>query len=476
MAPAPLPGGFRLRFGREVRRPVPGVLLGGAPLRVLRLTGAGSALVDRWMSGGRVGDSRAAATLAARLVDSGLAVPEPPDGPLPPVAVVVPVRDDQAGLAATLDALGTTAAGVPVVVVDDGSRPPVDAAGRGPGVVVLRREEAGGPASARNTGMRAVPPATEVAVFVDAGCVPHGRWLARLLAHFSDPAVAAAAPRVSSRVLAGTPPSLAAYEAVRSPLDLGGEPAPVRPGSVVPYVPTAVLAVRSSAFRALGGFDETMRFGEDVDFVWRLDRAGWRIRYEPAAGATHPARTGRRRWLRQRFDYGRSATPLAVRHGRAVAPLAVSPWSVAVWCLLAWGRPVSAAALTLGSAEALARRAGGDRALAAELRRLAVLGTLRAGGPIAAAIRRAWLPPVLLVTTVAWSASGRRARRWLLAATGAVLVGPGLSQWWPRRSCPGLPGPISSAAWRLADDLAYQAGVWDGAVRGRSVAALLPRW
>lgn len=476
MAPAPLPGGFRLRFGREVRRPVPGVLIGGAPLRVLRLTDAGSALVDRWMSGGRVGDSRAAATLAARLVDSGLAAPEPPESPLPPVAVVVPVRDDQSGLEATLDALRTTAAGVPVVVVDDGSRPPVDPAGPCPDVIVVRREVAGGPASARNTGMRAVPPATEVAVFVDAGCVPEGPWLARLLAHFTDPAAAAAAPRVSSRALSGTPASLAAYEAVRSPLDLGVEPAPVRPGSVVPYVPTAVLAVRASAFRDVGGFDEAMRFGEDVDFVWRLNRAGWRIRYDPAAGATHPARTGRRRWLRQRFDYGRSATPLAVRHGRAVAPLAVSPWSVAVWCLLASGRPVSAAAVTLGSAEALARRAGGEGAVAAELRRLAVLGTLRAGGPIAAAVRRAWLPPALLAGAVGWSESAARTRRWILAAAGAVLLGPGLSQWWSWRNRPGAPGPLSSVAWGLADDLAYQAGVWDGAIRERSAVALLPRW
>ena len=48
----------------------------------------------------------------------------------------------------------------------------------------------------------------------------------------------------------------------------------------VAYVPTAALLVRRAA---LGdGFDESLRNGEDVDLVWRLIEAGWRVRYEPA--------------------------------------------------------------------------------------------------------------------------------------------------------------------------------------------------
>lgn len=472
MTPVPLPGDFTLRFAGGLRRPRPGALIGGSPLRVLRLSDAGNSLVESWMAGRPVGPDRAAGTLAARLVDAGIADPVPPGTPGLAVAVVVPVRDDPAGLAATLDALRALSPKVPVVVVDDGSQPALHRAGHA-GVDLQRRPVPAGPAAARNAGARAAPDGTEVIVFVDAGCVPAAGWLPRLLAHFSDPGLAAVAPRVISRAVPGTPSALGCYEAAHSPLDLGPAPSPVRPGAAVAYVPTAVLAVRAGAFRDVGGFDERMRFGEDVDLVWRLHAAGWRVRYEPAATATHPARTDRRRWLRQRFDYGRSATPLAARHGRAAAPLSVSPWSLAVWVLLVARRPAAALAVTAGTAEALARRAGPDRALAGELRRLAVRGHLRAGGPIASAVRRAWLPPALLAVGAAWPLTGRRTRLWLGGAAAAVMAAPGMADWCSRRPAAG---PLAWAAWCLADDLAYQAGVWDGALRARSAAALLPRW
>jgi mycofactocin system glycosyltransferase len=506
VAPVPLPGDFTLRFPPGVRRVAASVLIGGAPLRVLRLTPAGAARVGGWMAGRPVGSGRAAGELAARLVDAGLALPCPPASPLPDAIVVVPVRDDPTGLAVTLDALAATAGGGPVVVVDDGSEPPVsdvsvadvsvaDVSGAGvvgvigPGAVqrsavqrrlvqwgvvqrVVRRPVAGGPAAARNTGLLAIPPETEVVIFVDGGCVPSPGWVETLLAHFADPGLAAVAPRVTSRADAGTPRSIAAFEAVRSPLDLGPLGGPVRPGGAVPYVPSAVLAVRTAALAAVGGFDEALRFGEDVDLVWRLHGAGWRVRYEPAANATHPARPTIATWLRQRFDYGRSAAPLAARHGRAVAPLSVSPWSAAAWGLLAGGQPGPALLMAAGSAEALARRVGSDRDVRRELRRLALIGHARAGGPLGSAVRRAWLPPAIAVAVVAWSRRPAARTRVILTAA-AITIGPGVADWWARR--PG-PGPATWTAWRLADDLAYQAGVWHGALRARSAGALLPKW
>jgi mycofactocin system glycosyltransferase len=327
-------------------------------------------------------------------------------------------------------------------------------------------------------------------LFVDAGCEPQPGWLAPLLAHFSDPAVAAVAPRVASRPGPATPPALGAYEAWHSPLDMGERPAPVGPGSAVPYVPTAVLAVRRSALSAAGGFDERLRFGEDVDLVWRLREAGHRVRYEPAAVATHPARRSYPAWASQRFQYGRSAAPLAARHGPAVAPLAVQPWSVAAWALAAIGHPLVGSAVATGTALALARRAGGDPIVAAELRRLAAAGNLRAGGAIATAIRRAWLPPALAAGGLAWRLGGRRTRASLLLTATAVMAGPVLAA--ARRSTgrtalesgaigpagrqPRPVAPAVMAVMGLADDLAYQAGVWDGVIRAHSPAALLPRW
>ncbi len=242
----------------------------------------------------------------------------------------------------------------------------------------------------------------------------------------------------------------------------------------MPYVPTAALVVRRQALADAGGFDEGLRFGEDVDLVWRLGRMGWRVRYEPSAAVSHPARRDPGAWARQRYEYGRSAAPLAARHGRAVAPAAMSPWTAAAWGLAAAGHPAAAAGVAAATTAALTRRAGRDPVTARTLAGLALAGNLRAAAGLATAVRRAWLPPAAVVAYVS--------ARWMRTAApsmavGAALVIPPLVEWATDRfdglGRPGL-GPLRWSALRLADDLAYQTGVWAGVIETRSVAALLP--
>jgi mycofactocin system glycosyltransferase len=300
-----------------------------------------------------------------------------------------------------------------------------------------------------------------VIAFVDADVEPEPGWLSTLLAHLSDPAVAAVAPRVAPLATLGTPGWLAAYEQVRSPLDLGGAEATVRPGSRVPYVPTAALLVRRDALAAAGGFDEAMPHGEDVDLVWRLVAGGSTVRYEPGAVVRHPVRPGLRAWLRQRYDYGSSAAPLAVRHRRAVAPLTVSGWSAAAWGLVAVGAPAAGIALGAASTAALAPKLANLRHPWREAVRLAGLGNLYAGRQVADALRRAWFPLALPL------ALHRRSR----PALAAALVVPALVEHIERR--PRL-DVVRWSGLRLADDLAYGAGLWAGSLTVRTTAALRP--
>jgi len=54
------------------------------------------------------------------------------------------------------------------------------------------------------------------------------------------------------------------------------------------WVSGAGFLVRRDAFQAVGGFDEAyFMYVEDVDLCWRLHRAGWAVRYEPAARVAH---------------------------------------------------------------------------------------------------------------------------------------------------------------------------------------------
>ena len=448
-----LPDGFRIVLDRGARWVDDGrVLVGGSPIRLLRLTTSGRELVDRLTAGEPVPPSGGAQRLTRRLLDAGLAHPRPPVPASPEsVAVVIPVHNDADGLSATLAALPRSPA---AIVVDDASDDPADLKARclATGITLLHRGVQGGPAAARNDGWRATD--EPLVAFVDANCEPEPGWLDALLPHFADPQVAAVAPRIRPTEGQGV---LAAYEGVASPLDLGDQQAIVRPRSPVAYVPTAALVVRRSALEALGGFDETLTVGEDVDFVWRLVAAGWTVRYEPGAVVRHPVRPSWRAWVHQRYRYGTSAAALARRHGRAVAPAVVSPWTAGAWAMVAAGQPLLGAAVAASSTAALTRTVPPSEAF-----RLAGLGHLRGGLALARALRRAWSPAAAVLAL-----ASRRSRPALVAA----VVVPGALEWLQRR--PRL-DPVRFLGLRLGDDLAYAAGVWAGCARERSARALLP--
>jgi mycofactocin system glycosyltransferase len=242
----------------------------------------------------------------------------------------------------------------------------------------------------------------------------------------------------------------------------------VRAGGVVSYVPSACLLGRVAALRdGLGGFDESMRAGEDVDLVWRLGRVGWTVRYAPEAQVRHDHRTRPGPWLRRKAFYGTSAAPLAARHGDAVAPLVVAPWSAAfALALLAqrrWSAPVAVATAALairGAARQLKRSDHPLRAAAT----LVLEGAVATLWQTAAALTRHYWPAAAAVALVS-----RRARRALVAAA----VGEAVAAWWRIR--PDL-DPVRYLVAHRLDDAAYGLWLWAGALRARSVAALTPAW
>ena len=162
--------------------------------------------------------------------------------------MVVPVRDRPDALDGLLSSLGPFRdAGAGLVVVDDGSvdGPAHERVSQRHGATYIRRDRSGGPGVARDDGIATVT--TPLVAIVDSDCVVPagaGRWWEPLLRLFDDDRVAAVAPRVR------TPPGpalLARYEGIRSPLDMGADPARVNPGTRVSYVPAAALVLRELA-------------------------------------------------------------------------------------------------------------------------------------------------------------------------------------------------------------------------------------
>ncbi len=505
----PMPSGFPVELDDGTKQLSDGSLFGGSPARVLRLTPAGAAALAELQAGPV--RSAAACLLARRLTDAGLAHPVLADpvqadqvladpalaGHGAPacsegrggdgrgtaaVTVVIPARDRAAMLDRCLTATG---ARYPVVVVDDGSCDPdeIAAIAARHGAAVRRRAASGGPAAARNTGLAGVD--TGLIAFLDSDCLPPPDWIDRLIPHFADPLVAAVAPRIvdagkltaqhsAASVRAAAVSPAARYAAACGSLDLGPSPARVRPAGRVGYVPTAALVVRRTALDSVAAcrhpFDPALRYGEDVDLIWRLHETGWRIRYEPSVQVPHDGPVTWAGLLERRFRYGTSAAPLARRHPSDMAPLVLHPWPTLTVAALLARRPAAAAA-----------------ALAAEW--LDLTTTLRRAGvpadgtpaAILTAVRQTWLgigryatqfgAPVVVLALArpgGKSAASRWGRR---AAAASLLLGPALNAYAERK--PEL-DPVTFTVARIADELCYGAGVWAGCLRERTMAPVKP--
>jgi mycofactocin system glycosyltransferase len=461
------PAGLRLRPDPGLRTLDGGrVLLGGSPYRLLRLGPAGARQVAAWWRGEPVPGAPGARTLARRLLEAGLAHPDPsglPSAGPDDVTVVIPVRDRPARLARCL----AGCAGPPVIVVDDGSADPAAVAALAACAQArcLRLPVSRGPGAARNAGLAAA--STPFVAFVDSDCVPLPGWLTPLLGHFADPAVAAAGPRIvagqDGADRDGTGPGwLATYERNRSALDMGPAPSIVRPGARVSYLPAAALVVRRDAAGA--GFATDMPVGEDVDFVWRLARAGWQVRYEPASSVAHAHRVRLAAWFGRRMDYGTSAAPLELRHPGRVPAVSMSGWSALAWAAALAGRPACAASVLGGTTALLARRLAPVTGEAGPVAlRLAGGGTVMAGRLLGSAVSRAWWPAAIPAAIAL--------PRTRLPLAALVLAAP-LLDWRERR--PPL-DPARYTAARLLDDLAYSLGVWRGCLTHRTARPLLPR-
>ena len=246
--------------------------------------------------------------------------------------------------------------------------------------------------------------------------------------------------------------------------------APLVALAVVLVAPTAALVVRAELFELHGRFDESLRYGEDVDFVWRVCAAGESCRYEPAVVVEHLPRTTAIGALLQRVSYGSAATPLEKRHPDHAPPIRLNRWTAVAWSLLITAHPFAAVGVASVSTAEFARRLRSTQSTtdaAAISLRLAGRGNLHAGRLVASAMWRTWWP-----ITVVMSLFSRRLRRAALAA----LVVPNVWRWWEHhRSGDTDLDVLRYTVCRVADDVAYGTGVWKGAIAERSARALTPR-
>ncbi|NPD82862.1 glycosyltransferase [Prevotella sp. PINT] len=73
------------------------------------------------------------------------------------------------------------------------------------------------------------------------------------------------------------------------------------------------MGIRREVYQKLGGFSK-MRFGEDIDFSYRIVEAGYKTRLFPTAWVWHKRRTDYRKFWRQVYNSGIARINLEKRH------------------------------------------------------------------------------------------------------------------------------------------------------------------
>ena len=93
---------------------------------------------------------------------------------------------------------------------------------------------------------------------------------------------------------------------------------PATPGMLpsfmgAPYLVSANMAIWAHDFAAVGGFDQQLNHGEDIDFAWKLSDHGVELRYCADAIIHYRHRAGLKSLLTQHYYYGRGMAQILSR-------------------------------------------------------------------------------------------------------------------------------------------------------------------
>ncbi len=263
-----------------------------------------------------LGMARAVLMAALAWFQSRRRRPVPPDH-RPGVSVIIPAYNEERVIADSVArVLASDYPGLQVIVADDGSKDATSAVVRerfadDPRVTLLTLVN-GGKAAALN---RALTQATgEVVIALDADTQFEPATIARLARWFADPALGAVAgdARVGNRVNLVT-----RWQAVEYITAQNLERRALAGFDAMTVVPGAVGAWRRAALDAVGGYPEDT-LAEDQDLTIAIQRAGWRVTYDPNAVAWTEAPESFRALARQRYRWAFGTLQCLWKHRRVL--------------------------------------------------------------------------------------------------------------------------------------------------------------
>ena len=221
------------------------------------------------------------------------------------ISVIVPVKDGERTIHACLESLASQGMRPDeIIVVDNGS---------GDGTVTRVKEWAfahpdlqvqlafeikAGPSAARNRGAKGAK--GRILAFLDADCIAPPDWLKSLSTPMQEGSVAVGGPYRED-------PSLPAIEkyAARSWFFGKQNPAISFPNPFISrFLLGGNLALLRRHWEKIGGFDETLTTGEDLDLCFRLRREGVPMRLVFSAAVVHQTASSASKRIRRAFRHG----------------------------------------------------------------------------------------------------------------------------------------------------------------------------
>jgi glycosyltransferase involved in cell wall biosynthesis len=284
---------------------------------------------DDWFTDGfRVEDWKFGLTRADRsrkpAFDAVAAVyhraPQTFDEPMPSVSVIVCSYNGASTIESCLRSLGRLRyrGELEVVFVDDGSTDETQSIlARFPWVRTISQSNRG-LSYARNVGLAAAR--GEIVAFTDSDCEADEDWVYYL----------AVSLRRTGYAGAGGPnliPDEGSWVADAVGLSPGGPTHVMIDDRTAEHVPGCNMAFLAWAARHINGFDNQFRkAGDDVDFIWRLQNAGFAVGFAAAAQVWHYRRNTTRAYLRQQRGYGEAEALLKYKHPDRFNTLGASHW------------------------------------------------------------------------------------------------------------------------------------------------------
>lgn len=232
--------------------------------------------------------------------------PPLPD-PAPRASVVVCAYDAERTLRECLESLEALRyPDFEVIVVDDGSTDATRAIAEGFPRFRLLSHENRGLSTARNEGIEAAT--GEIVAFTDADCAVDADWLTFLVQRLlAEDIAGVGGPNLPPREESFVPEVVA--------LCPGGPIHVLLTDREAEHVPGCNMAFWREALVRVGLFDPVFRTaGDDVDMCWRLQNAGERIGFAPAALVWHRRRDSIAAYLGQQRGYGRAESLLYLKH------------------------------------------------------------------------------------------------------------------------------------------------------------------